>query len=137
MSLNREAILSTGPRLRVEPLEVPEWGGPEVVRELTGQERDTFESSMLDMESGKPELRMVGTRAMLAALSCVDEQGQRLFTEEDLPALRSLSGAALSRVFEVASRLSGLTSGSMEELAGNLPAGPSAGNGSSLPSPSA
>lgn len=137
MSMNKGEILATVPRLRLERVDIPEWGGTVLVRELSGDERDRFEATLLDMEDGKPQLRLVGARAMLAVLSVVDEDGKRVFSDADIPQVRELSGAALSRIFEVASRLSGLTRDSMDDLLGNSPGGPSAASGSSSPSPSA
>ena len=117
--LTREAILQAKD-LPYEDVAVPEWGGKVRVRALTGAERDRFEASIVE-QRGKagPRLNTANIRAKLVALCCVDEQGNRLFSDEDAELLGRKSAAALNRVFEVAQRLSGLTQADMEELEKN------------------
>ena len=132
VALGREAILAAG-KLRSEAVEIPEWGGSVIVREMTGTDRDRFESSIISMKGAKPELRMQGARALVAALCVVDDAGERIFGDADLAALGGLSGAALTRVFEVASRLSGMTAETMEELVEGFPLAASGEIGSGSP----
>jgi hypothetical protein len=131
--LTREQILDRT-KLRRETVEVPEWGGSVIVREMTGAERDTYEADLVvTSPEGDVELRegfMNGARTKLAALSMIGDEGERLFTMEDVEALGALSAAALGRVFDVASRLSGLSTADFEELAGNS-AGPRRGGSGS------
>jgi hypothetical protein len=49
----------------------------------------------------------------------VDENGERLFQEEDTFPLGGKSAAALDRIFTVAQRLNGLRDEDVEELAKN------------------
>lgn len=117
--LTREAILAKT-ALRSELVSVPEWGGTVRVRELTGAERDTYEAGLVKMQDGgSTDLTMDNARARLAALSIVDDSGARIFEDEDVLKLGKLSAAALSRVFDVAARLSKITSEDFKELAGN------------------
>jgi len=117
--LSREQILEA-PDLPYEDVEVPEWGGIVRVRGLTGAERDQFEAAILERQgNGRFRVRMTNIRARLVALACVDEQGRRLFSEQDVAALGQKSAVALQRVFEVAQRLSGLAPQDLEELAKN------------------
>ena len=55
-------------------------------------------------------------RAKLVARSVVGDDGEPVFTQQDVAALGELSAAALDRVFEVASRLSGLSEADLEEM---------------------
>lgn len=116
--LTRDAILQAND-LPYEDVEVPEWGGVVRVRTLTGKERDTFEESISQVKGKKTELRLANVRAKLAARAIVDENGNRLFSDDDISALGKKSAAALDRVFTVARRLSGFTDEDMEELVGN------------------
>jgi hypothetical protein len=130
--LSKDAILAAAD-LVTEEVPVPEWGGSVLVRGLTGQQRDDFESSMLIQAGGQLGRDLRNTRAKLAAKCMVDGDGKRLFADSDVAALGEKSAAALMRVFDVASRLSGLTE---EDVAGrerDFP-GP-AGSGSSTGSP--
>jgi len=118
-TLSRESILTAAPPLALEVVEVPEWGGSVAVRELTGAERDAWEASVLG-DDGKPsDQAMTNARAKLVVRSVVDDDGTRVFGDTDIEAVGALSARGLNRVFEVACRLSGLTAGDVEELAGN------------------
>jgi hypothetical protein len=135
--LGREEILAKH-TLITETVNVPEWKGRVRVRELTGLERDTYEAALIKMQKGQAhELTMDNARARLVALASIDQNGARLFTIDDVESLGNLSAAALSRVFDVAARLSKITDADLEELAGNLPGAPSADSGLSSPSSSA
>lgn len=132
--LGREQILSAQD-LEKELVEVKEWGGAVYVRALTGAERDAFEQSLVEervVGRGRRQettrtVNMRNARAKLCALTICDEQGERLFTDADVQDLGKKSAAALTRVYEVAARLSGLTDEDMEELTGNSDDDPSGG----------
>src|SRR5690554_121558 len=116
--LSREAILQAQD-LPTERVPVPEWGGEVIVRGLTGAERDQFEQSIVETRGKNPKVNLRNIRAKLVVLCCVDEQGNRIFRDEDAEVLGQKSAVALNRVFEVAQRLSGLRPEDVEELAGN------------------
>lgn len=105
--------------LPTERVEVPEWGGAVIVRGLTGAERDKFEASIVIRKGDKTDFNPENMRAKLVALCVVDEQGNRLFTDDEAKLLGRKSAAALDRVFQVAQRLSGLNPGAVEDLAKN------------------
>ncbi|MFD8556622.1 hypothetical protein ACFV1N_04925 [Streptosporangium canum] len=111
--LTRDAILGVDDR-QFDDVAVPEWGGTVRVRGLQGNERDRWETTLLDK---KQQIRE-NPRAKLVQMCIIDERGQLLFSKEDIAALGRKSAAALARVFEVAQRLSGLTDEDMEELEG-------------------
>lgn len=117
--LARDEILSVQD-LPVERVEVPEWGGDVLMRGLTAAERDAFEQSVIEMQGKSAKVKMQNLRAKLVALSIVDEDGNRLFTQADAEALGKKSGAVMSRLFEVAQRLSGMGDKDVEELVGNF-----------------
>jgi len=116
--LNRDEILKLND-LPVEEVYVPEWDAWVRVRGLTGAERDAFEQSIVETRGKNTRMNLRNIRAKLVALCVVDEQGNRLFSDEDAELLGRKSAAALNRVFEVAQRLSGLRPEDVEELAGN------------------
>jgi hypothetical protein len=133
MPLNRDQILKADD-LGQEWVPVAEWGGEVLIRTLSGKERDAFEAScrqerpVLDAR-GKPirgRTEMVSNqdnvRAKLVARSIVDDQGNRLFTDQDVNALGKKSAAALDRVFEVAARLSRLSEDDIEVMSGEYEA---------------
>lgn len=115
--LSRDQIL-TSDDLKSEDVPVPEWGGYVRVRSLTGTERDAFELSIAGEDNSKKK-NLANLRARLVALCVIDEQGVRVFTDSDVHKLGLKSAGALSRVFDVASKLNGLSPKDVEDLAGN------------------
>ena len=116
--LSRDEILQAQD-LPTEDVPVPEWGGICRVRGLTGAERDAFEQSIVEQRGKDTRMNLRNIRAKLVAMCVVDEEGNRVFRDEDAELLGKKSAAALNRVFEVAQRLSGLRPEDVEELAGN------------------
>ncbi len=122
--LGRDAILKAS-ALRTEEVKVPEWADPGtgsdvvLVRELRGRERDEWEASLSVQRGGQFVRDVANMRAKLAARVIVGEDLEPLFSQQDVNALGELSAAALDRVFDVASRLSGLNPGDVEEKAKN------------------
>lgn len=127
--LNRDMILKST-TLRTEEVSVPEWGGAVLVRELRGRERDEWEASLAVQRGRQMVPDVANMRAKLVARSVVDGAGEPVFTQQDVSALGELSAAALDRVFEVASKLSGLNEKDLEEMAGNSGTGQDAGSSS-------
>lgn len=123
--LNKRQILDA-PDLKTEDVEVPEWGGTVRVRALTGTQRDAYQFSIVHIEGNEATSDMTNVSAKLVAASLIDEQGNLLFNESEVAALGRKSARALQRVFEAASRLSGLTKEDVKELVKNLGSGQSA-----------
>ncbi len=124
-NLTRDGILSADDLPR-EMVEVPEWGGRLWVRSMTGLERDAYEASLLQGGEKDQAARMKNLRARLVALTAVNEKGERLFAETDVPALGAKSAKALNRVADASLRMNGIGAADVEELAGNLEPGPTA-----------
>jgi len=127
MSLFRELLTSekatTIPR---ERLELPELGGFVFVKGMTGGERDEFEKSCRD-----PKGRLRGnTRARLAVRTVVNEDGSRVFTDDDIQTVGRIRVDVLQKVFNLAQKLSGISDADVEELGGDSD-GPEAGTASS------
>lgn len=116
----RERILAADDR-QFEEIWVPEWDEHVRVRGLTGAERDSYEASITDQRSGSMNTRVIITnlRAKLVALSIVDEDGSRVFSEKDVVALGGKSARALQRIFEVCQKLNALTDEDVDELTKN------------------
>ena len=129
--LSRDAILAAQD-IETEEVAVPQWGGTVMVRGMTGTQRDAFEASVLTEEQpnragrrgkrAKTEFKisMVNLRAKLCVWCIVDAVGERLFTDADSVALGEKSGAAIDVIYDVASRLSGISENDMSELAEDM-----------------
>lgn len=113
--LSREAIL-TAPDLKTIDVPVPEWDGTVRVQAMTGTARDAFGRSLIGAD-GKPNAADYNTK--LAAQSIVGEDGQPLFTLDDVQVLGAKSSKALQRVAEVADKLSALGANEVETAKGN------------------
>ena len=118
------ALLTKEQILKVKDIEtrtvhVPEWGGDVLVRGMTGIERDQFEAKILDQSGKKTKVNLQNARARLVAITCVDADGNRIFSESEIVLLGTKSAAALDRVYDVAASLSGISDEDIEELLGN------------------
>lgn len=127
--LSKDAILKRTD-LRVEDVDVPEWGGTVRVREMTGSERDQFEMASIVRRGKNREVNLRNLRARLVVMSCVDEKGERLFSNADIEALGKLGAAGIQRVYDKAMELSGLSDADVDELTENFTSDPS-GNSTS------
>lgn len=118
--LTRDQIMAftSAPR-RTVVVEVPEWGGAVTLQEMTARERDAFEASTVDGQGKKMKINIKNLRARLVAACAVDGNGNALFYPTDVELLGEVSSSALSRVFDAARELNGMTDEDVEELAGN------------------
>ena len=115
--LDRDGILACQD-LETEAVEVAEWCDTVYVRTMTGKERDHFEQTVADQREGE-RFDVRGVRALLVALTLCDENGEGLFTADDVDALNAKSAAALDTLFDVSRRLNHLRPEDVEDLAGN------------------
>jgi hypothetical protein len=115
MRLNKDQILKADD-LPTEEVDVPEWGGSVLVRGLTGRQRIEYEASMAVMRDGEMVPDVENSMAKLVARTIVDDDGSLMFTPQEANALGEKSSAALTRVFEVAARLSGMSQGAAVEI---------------------
>lgn len=117
--LNRQEILDVED-FQYEDVPVPEWHGVVRVKGLTGTERDDYEGSVMQMtKKGRPKVDLANARAKLVQRAVIDEEGNLVFTDNDVARLGKKSALALSRVYEKAAELSGLSDDDLEELVGN------------------
>ena len=116
MSITGSAILAIDDLPR-EMVEV--WGHRVWVRCMTAAERDDFEANFLATRGKDTKLNRENLRAQLVVRTAVDEDGNRIFTDEDVEAVGKKSAAGIDKIFAVASRLSGFSKEDVEELAKN------------------
>jgi hypothetical protein len=135
--LNRDQILESDD-LAFEDVPCPEWGGEVRVRNLTGTERDAWETGMTSGKAGDRNLNMVNLRARLIAASAIDENGRKLFHgADDVRALGKKSAAPIDRLFDACQRLSGLSDGDVEKMTEVFTPTPGDGDSSDSPATSA
>lgn len=114
--LTRDQIL-TADDLQTKDVYVSQWGGSVRVRTMTAGERDIFEQMIF---SGKDKAeRRDNVRAAMLALTIVDDQGKRLFSEDHVKRLAGKSAAAVDKVFTEVQRLNAMSDEDVEAIAKN------------------
>ena len=110
--LSRDDILRSHARLEEESVEVPELGGDVKIREWRGVERDQWRAhcSKVAADGGK----FTEMQAVAAALSLIDEDGNRMFAVEQAANLNMINGRALQRIWEAVRDLNALGAGAIE-----------------------
>ena len=83
-------------------VECPEWGGEVRLSSITGRARDEYEQSLIEQRGNDRRMNLRNARAKLIVLTAVDENGNNLFTAEDLNALGRKSAKPLDRLFTAA-----------------------------------
>lgn len=131
MAILSKAAILAAVDLKTEDVDVSEWGGTVRVAMMSGKARDDFYAQQGDE---KVAYSLFSARVLVATV--VDEDGQPVFEEADIEALRAKSQAAMDRVLAVALRLNGLGPTALEEAEKNSDAAPSGDSGSDSPSPS-
>lgn len=107
--LGRNQILDAKDLL-TEDVPVPEWGGDVRIRMLTGEERDAYEASMVDMKKdGTAKTNRENVRARLLILCIVNEQGEQMFNKADIKMLGRKSAKAMERIINKCNELNGIS----------------------------
>jgi hypothetical protein len=97
--MSKEDILAVKD-LRMESVDVPEWGAAVFVRAMSGTERDRFE-----------EVWRNGGLSFRSAVVCFtvcDQYSKRLFAESDMAAIGEKSSVAMDRILAAAVRMNGI-----------------------------
>ena len=113
--LGRDTILDADDR-KLEQVPVPEWGGDVTIRMMSANERDQWETEMFNPDGS---VKTDTAAALLAVRVITDEDGKRLFADDDIEVLGAKSTAALNRIFVAAKRLNKLTLADVEDLEKN------------------
>lgn len=114
-----------------ENVDVPEWGVTVQVKGMTGSDRDAYEAKGVSFKKGGQdvEVQLADFRIRLLVKCLYDpESGERLFSDNEVKQLGSKSGVILERLYEVASRLSGMSDDGVAASRGNSKTGRSAGS---------
>lgn len=111
--------------IRSEYVEVPEWGGTVKVTGLTGEQRNKVGTLMrAEAKKTNEDDALAFFQMRIAAASMIDEEGKRLFSQNDVAKLAKKSAVAIQRVYDAAARLSGIGEEAIEEAKEDLKALP-------------
>lgn len=112
----KESILNVGDRAR-KAVDVSEFWpdvGSLYVQVMSGRDRDRYEWLMQDAIKSKTEI----TALLLVRCLC-DENGQRVFEDEDAPLLAQKNWRALDELWDAARQINGMGVNNQKELAKN------------------
>lgn len=107
--LDRDAILNVADT-NLEPVDVPEWNGNVYVPVLSLAELD---------ELAKIQRKTDNANALMATRIIRNDTGERVFTDDDAPALAKKSGKAILRVLKRFNDVNGLTDDAAENATKN------------------
>ena len=131
--LTREHI-QQNPTFEKAEVDVSEWGPPGerttvFVREMSARERDHYEASLVTGKGKKTEVNLKDMRAKLAVYTCCDENGQLIFTQEDIQWLTARPVKVLDRICNAAKKINGLDDEDEEDTVKNSPTTESSSSG--------
>ena len=107
MSLNREAFLKPV-KVPEQVVDLPEMGGSVRVRGFTAKQRSEHERSFV-LKSGKVnQAKQAERRERLIIQTVIDDEGNPLFTEEDIPAIGRQPAVVIERLVDAALEVCGL-----------------------------
>ena len=125
MTLTRDQILEAVD-VTTSTVEVPEWGGSVKVRNMTGADRDAFEASLITTApDGTRKMNMSNVKTKLLAMTIVGDDGNLLFSVDDMDRLALKSAGAIDRVYVAAQALNIIGAKAEDDAAKNSTAGPS------------
>ena len=130
MALTRDKFIK-GNSLKLEKVSVPEFGKDEKgedefvwIQELSGEQRVEYNDYVKSLkEEGQTEMTPDNTLDVLGklvVLCAVDDNRKPIFTDEDIVLMKKQSTQVISRLGEVALRISGVTKDAIEEAKRNL-----------------
>lgn len=115
MSLSRDEFLKLGPQTEIVDLGEH---GKVTMRGLTAKERDDYEQGLIEFgPNGQTRVKthQENPRATLVVRCLVDDEGERLFADDEVDVVGRLDSSVISQLWDVARRLSGM--GTEEEAA--------------------
>lgn len=101
---------------KTEDVQVPEWDGFITVQEMTAAQRDEFDEFVLKM---REQNKVQGLRAVVVSICAIDEDGERIFSDLDVPDLQKQSSKVIGRIADAALKLSGMSNEDVEEQVKN------------------
>lgn len=120
MSFDLNAALAFKPELDRERVAVPGLGECWLY-ELSGEERDSFESSVVGPD-GERDLSNIRAKLLVRAIR--DDNGRRIFHDAHAENVGRWPARLLLPLFEKAQKLSRIGANDIEELQGNSGGGP-------------
>ena len=109
----RDKILAVKNDTPSELVHIEEWGVDVLVKGFSLGAKDDFLTSVYNPETKKSDIKAF-TVGVLIGTAYDPESHEKLFTESDVPVLKQKSAAAVQKIVDVGTRLSGLTDDAVE-----------------------
>ena len=124
--LTKEQILAAD-RKRTVDVTVKEWGGTVPLQELSASDRDMWEneSFLMSSDGSGAKFNPKHARARLVVRCIVDGQGRRMFSDDEVASIGSLSASTMQKLVNAARKLNAISDEDIKELEGNSGGGPS------------
>ena len=125
MKIGNRSSLKAIPRKTVQ-VEFPEFDTTYLLREMSGTDRDKFEiAAFREDGEGKRHVEPLHLRARMVALCMVDENGNRLYADDEIEMLSDeIPASAIGKLFVAAQKLNGLDADAAETAAKNSASDP-------------
>jgi hypothetical protein len=99
---------------------VPDWNGAEIyVRKMSAVERAAYEVKMMELNDAPLGDRIWKIKVLCVVLCACNEDGERLFADDQFEAVAAKSTDAVDLVFTLADKLNLITQHGVETEAGN------------------
>lgn len=119
MPLSKDEIVALKDRRETRKVTIDGFGDF-ILKEMSGTDRDAYEQSIVRMNGQSATPNMANIRAKLVSKCLVDEAGELLFpTPKDVADLGHLPARVLSKLFDAAAEMNGLSDEAVEDLLGN------------------
>lgn len=111
MVLSKALILEAAD-LRTEAVDVPEWGGEVLLRELSAAQMSEFKAKSVaavdpQTQAVRDGATLFGLSAWIVSRAAIGEDGKRLFTDADLTRLGEKSDKVIDRLAARVLKMSG------------------------------
>ena len=94
---------------------MPEWGGTVRIATLSIRDRNTMFQGMFDAKTGQAiPSALAELPAKMCAYCIIDEDGNRIFTEQDIDQLAKKCASAIDRIAKAAEELNGVAPDSVK-----------------------
>ena len=118
-ALNGSDILEIDDR-PMDSVIVPDWNGAEIhVRKMSAVERAAYDWKWATLNDASEKDRIWQIKVMCVVLCACNEDGERLFTDEQFDAVSKKSADAIDLIFAKADKLNLITQAGVETEAGN------------------
>jgi len=105
---------------KIEKVFVEEWKGEVGIKIMSGKERDSFETAILQSTDNKGNMKdSKNLRASLLVKTICNEQGDLVFSSQQINDLNKKSAKVLNELFDKAMEINGLTNSTNDKLKKN------------------